>query len=364
MKAIVASVFLVALFLVSAASTNIESDFTCAKENSASSCVAGRTLSMSTTVRRVNKVFTAHSQKEGEGFIVQRPFPSRNLTDEQTDPFLMLDEFGPKPADANAPGAPWHPHRGFDTVTYMKSGCSAHQDSLGNHGFMQPGEVQWMHTGSGIIHDEGVPKDMTQEELEKYGKQSHGFQLWVNNPTELKMTPPAYHHLTAKTFAWKPWGPSSEVKLFTGSFALGGHGEERSPLELPIPILFADAVVTSNSNGVATEFPIDPEMDTCIVYVYGGEGRVYDGSGDEAGTVIKRQDTVFFSTPVEAAKDTIKLRATVSGGLKVLIMAGKKIGAPVARYGPFVMNTEEEILQAFDDYSGKLAAAKATDNKV
>ncbi|KAJ9446941.1 hypothetical protein DIPPA_34276 [Diplonema papillatum] len=313
------------------------------------------------TTRRVVKVFTAHAQKEGAGFTVQRPFPSKHLTDEQTDPFLMIDEIGPTDANVNNPGAPWHPHRGFDTVTYLKSGCAAHQDSLGNKGFMGPGEVQWMHTGSGIIHDEGPPKGMTQEELERYGKM-HGFQIWINNPPAHKMTPPTYTHLTAKSFQWQPWGPNAKVKLFAGAMTSKGNGTlENAQMDLPAPVVVADALITAGGGSQATEFPIDAGMETCMVYVYGGEGRVHDGSSDAAGTVIKRQDVVFFAAPAGASQRNVRLRATdEQAGLHVLILAGKKIGAPVARHGPFVMNTEEEIRQAFKDYEGgKLASTKA-----
>ena len=313
-------------------------------------------------MRRIVKIFESPSQREGAGFIVHRPFPGRFLKDEQCDPFLLLDEGGPKEANIKGAGAPWHPHRGFDTVTYIKSGVGAHQDSMGNKGLIKSGEVQWMRAGSGVIHDEGPPSGMTEEEFLKHGTKTHGFQLWVNLPPELKMSPPAYHHLTQETFKWVPVGKNAEAKVIAGDISSDTQ-LRRSPLDLAVPVLYADIVI--NASPEATVVPIDAIMDTCIVYVYSGEGRVFDGEGDEAGTVVKAKDCVVYADPVTTPRDSIKLVATSEAeGLKVLLMAGKKIKAPIARYGPFVMNTDEELKQAMADYHhGKLASVKAADNR-
>lgn len=223
-----------------------------------------------------------------------------------------------------------------------------------------------MHTGSGIIHDEGSPKGMTQEQMEnEHGKVMHGFQIWINNPPYLKMTPPTYTHLTAETFAWKSWGDNTDIKLFAGAFHANDSSAEgaKSPLDLPAPVLLADVKI---HEGVA-EFPIDTSLDTCLVYVYAGEGRVFDGVDDVNGKELQRRSSIMFVPPSqnkEGDVGSIKFEATNKDkdvGLQMLVMAGEKIHAPVARYGPFVMNTQDELQQAFKDYrSGNFAKDKAT----
>eukprot|EP01083_Nonionella_stella_P050197 133604_1 len=142
--------------------------------------------------RKIVKHFQAHSQKEGAGFTVHRPIGSWHMNETESDPFLMLDEVGPKVYKIDEfEGAPWHPHRGFDTVMYMKSGEGTHQDSMGTKGILVAGDVQWMTAGSGIIHDEG--KDHP-------GGLLHAFQMWVNLPKKYKMCDPQYQQITAKNF--------------------------------------------------------------------------------------------------------------------------------------------------------------------
>lgn len=321
--------------------------------------------------RRLADMYKAHRQLEGAGFEVSRPFPSQSVKDEFTDPFLLLDEFGPKDLPKGAPGAPWHPHRGFDTVTYIKIGDSAHQDSMGNSGRIRSGEVQWMRAGSGILHDEG---------RDHPGGPSHGFQLWVNLPKELKMSPPSYSLLSADSLQWKTFSSICQVKIIAGDLNTETK-ITRSPLELAIPILYADVAIVCESiaqqqrdDGVSgiVHLPVRADLDTCFLYVYEGEGRVYDGDEDSVGVVTTRGDTVFYrSDPTDLSDDTgarsiaIRVKGThPTLGIKFMLAAGKKIKEPVARYGPFVMNTDEEIKTAFADYrNGTLANIKG-ENKV
>jgi len=295
------------------------------------------------TIRTIAKVFTAHTQKEGAGFLVNRPFPGRVISDADSDPFLLLDELGPMDADRKSfPGAPWHPHRGFDTVTYLKKGEGAHQDSMGNKGVVRAGEVQWMSAASGIIHDEG---------REHPGGELHGFQMWVNLPALHKMDPPRYQHLTKETFQWVDFGKNSKVKVIAGSI----EGATKSPFTLTVPVLYADVNLGADSS---VELPIDSSFETAIVYVYDGEGIVYNGPRDVTGTLVYRKDTVVYSS--EPIANSV-LKITSTSGVSVMVMAGKRIGEPVARYGPFVMNTQAELDQAVKDYqTGKLVREKGS----
>jgi redox-sensitive bicupin YhaK (pirin superfamily) len=232
----------------------------------------------SAPARRLAKVFRAPSQTEGAGFVVQRPFPSRELKDAVADTFLMLDEFGPAMVNKKSPGAPWHPHRGFDTVTYIRHGSGAHQDSMGNKGVVGAGEVQWMRAGSGVIHDEGTPDTAKDGEWV-----SHGFQLWVNLPQTMKMAPPNYEQLTKDTFAWRSldgWYGSegASCKLIAGRIpapptadadaegATAAAADIASPFTaLAVPVLYADVEVRP---GGRVSIPVPDDLDTTLVYVY------------------------------------------------------------------------------------------------
>jgi quercetin 2,3-dioxygenase len=264
------------------------------------------------------------------------------VTDALTDPFLMLDELGPKEyAKSEFEGAPWHPHRGFDTVMYLRAGEGRHQDSMGNSGIVRAGEVQWMSAASGVIHDEG---------REHPGGLLHGFQMWVNLPAKHKMDPPQYQQLTADTFQWVPFGTNSRIKVIAGEVP----GIAKSPFSLRVPILYADVEAGGGAEGYV---PVPEEMQTAMVYVYDGDGSVFNGSTDAGhATTVRRKDTVLyaesgggisFTTPKDGA------------GVKFLVMCGKRIGEPVARMGPFVMNTQDELQRAVRDYhEGKLATVK------
>jgi hypothetical protein len=274
-------------------------------------------------IRSVSDVAAAMSGTEGAGFPIRRPFPSRSLRD--VDPFLLLDEMGPaEHGPGEAKGAPDHPHRGFETVTYMLAGGMEHRDSAGNAGRIGPGDVQWMTAGSGVIHSE-LP---VREILEKGGRQ-HGFQLWVNLPRRDKMTAPRYQEIPAARIpvARKD---GVEVRVIAGE-ALGVS----AVIDTKTPIQYLHATLRP---GATFEQPLAPEY-RAFAYVFGGEGRV-------GGRTVRDGQLAVFADD----GDAVSMSNPGSVPLEALIVAGVPLREPVARYGPFVMNTMEEIDQAFRDY--------------
>ena len=286
--------------------------------------------------RGVAAVVDAVETFEGEGFLVRRPFPRSGFS--FFDPFLLLDEMGPMDlAPGEAKGAPDHPHRGFETVTYMLSGRMEHKDSQGNAGRLGPGDVQWMTAGAGVVHSE-----MPEREFARAGGRMHGFQLWVNLPSRDKMMRPRYQEIPAEGI---PSAVSEDglvsVRVIAGE-ALGA----RAVIETRTPIFYLHYNV--KPGGSVTQ--VVPEGFNVFAYVVDGEGRF--GSDSRAARdgqmVLFDSDggEVRVSNPPDARED-----------LDVLLIGGLPLGEPVARYGPFVMNTEAEIYQAFDDFrSGRMGA--------
>jgi quercetin 2,3-dioxygenase len=287
---------------------------------------------MSTThrVREAEKILSSQRQLEGAGFIVRRPLPAPGLA--ALDPFLLIDEMGPVDyAPGEAVGAPDHPHRGFETVTYVLEGEVVHEDSAGHRGVIKPGGVQWMTAGAGIVHSETPSAGVLEA-----GGRAHGFQIWVNLPARLKMTQPRYQELGSEEI---PSAASADglarVKVIAGE-ALGA----KARIDTLTPIVYQD---WSLAPGADVSVPIAIEQ-RALVYVFAGEARVGD-----AGTAVKDGQLA-----VLGAGDAVRLRAGSTPG-RLLLLAGVPLGEPVARYGPFVMNSEHEILQAFDDYrSGRM----------
>ena len=286
-------------------------------------------------VREVSRVITAHRQEEGAGFIVRRPLPSMGLT--VADPFLLIDELGPIDyGPGEALGAPDHPHRGFETVSYILSGELEHEDSAGHRGVLRAGDVQWMTAGAGIIHSE-----MPSRAVRDAGGRVHGFQVWVNLPARLKMTQPRYQEVAAAKI---PSAESSDglarVRVVAGE-ALGA----RAVIDTLTPIVYQD---WSLQAGADVTVPLAAEQQA-LVYVFEGAARV----GDEGKTIGDGQLAVL------AAGESVRLRATESA--RLLLLAGVPLNEPVARYGPFVMNTQQEIQQAFRDYqSGRMGEITRT----
>jgi redox-sensitive bicupin YhaK (pirin superfamily) len=289
----------------------------------------------SPTVRPVASIVTAAASFEGAGFPVHRPFPQPGAELTATDPFLMLDEMGPvEYGPGEAKGAPDHPHRGFETVTYLLDGRMEHGDSRGNRGRLTPGDVQWMTAGSGVVHSE-----MPEAEFASRGGRMHGFQLWVNLPRRDKMMAPRYQEVPAARI---PVGRSEDGKVVARVIAGEALGE-KAVIDTRIPIVYLDLTL---SPGGVHEQPL-PAGFNAFVYVVEGSGR-FDASGKEAGA----HDLVLFS----GGGDAVRIEAPEGGGaLRVLLVAGQPLGEPVARAGPFVMNTRAEIVQAFEDFqAGRL----------
>ena len=283
-------------------------------------------------IRSVANVIPAVATFEGAGFLVHRPFPSPTL--DHLDPFLLLDEMGPSDlGPGEAKGAPDHPHRGFETVTYLLSGAMQHKDSQGNRGQLRPGDVQWMTAGSGVVHSE-----MPEPSFAKSGGRMHGFQLWVNLPARDKMTKPRYQEIPA---AGIPVARSEDGKV-TARVIAGEALGKGAVIETRTPIFYLDYELAP---GASLEQPAPPEYNT-FAYVVEGEGIF--GSNRRSA---RRHEMVQFAPD----GDAIRIESATDAPLRVLLIGGVPLNEPVARYGPFVMNTRAEIVQAFEDYqAGRL----------
>lgn len=278
------------------------------------------------TSRTVTAVITAHRQTEGGGFVVRRPFPTRGL--DHVDPFLLLDELGPIDyAPGEAIGAPDHPHRGFETVTYVLAGENQHEDSAGHKGKLGPGDVQWMTAGRGVVHSE-EPSDRIRAE----GGRAHGFQIWVNLPAQDKMMAPRYQEIPAAQIPSAREG-GAEVKVIAGE-ALG----VRAVIDTRIPITYLHWMLAP---GARVTVPLPPEQ-RASVYVFDGFARI----GPAARAVRSGQLALL------GDGDCVELAVTpdAAGAAQLLLLGGRPIGEPIARMGPFVMNTEAEIRQAVADF--------------
>jgi len=284
-----------------------------------------------TVERPVLAITTAPKGVEGEGFPVRRAF--YGIDQRYLDPFIHMDEMGEVEYGPGEPkGTAWHPHRGFETVTYMIDGTFQHQDSTGGGGLITNGATQWMTAGAGILHIERPP-----EALIASGGLFHGIQLWVNLPAGLKWTPPRYQDIGAtKVTLLSSHDGGALVRVIAGDVA--GHA---GPGITHTPIALVHATV-------------NPGAELRIPWRAGFNGLVYVLAG--RGTVgAKRAPIGFGQLAAFGDGDLISLTADLaqesrSRNLEVLILGGEPIGEPVAWYGPFVMNTHEELAQAFDDY--------------
>jgi quercetin 2,3-dioxygenase len=277
--------------------------------------------------RQVAKVVTAGYQVEGGGFVVRRPFPNKDLR--HADPFLLLDEMGPIDyAPGKAVGAPDHPHRGFETVTYMLEGESEHEDSAGHRGTLRSGDVQWMTAGRGVVHSE-----MPSRAMQEAGGRMHGFQLWVNLPAKDKMIEPRYQEIPRTNI---PVGRTADglaqVHVVAGE-ALGA----RALIDTRTPISYHH---WSFSPGANVDVPLPPAH---AAYLY-----VFEGSVRASGREVNEGELA-----VLGEGDSVHLEASVHA--QALLLSGIPLREPIAQYGPFVMNTEREILEAIEDYrAGRL----------
>jgi quercetin 2,3-dioxygenase len=290
-------------------------------------------------LRPVRMIVSGFEQREGAGFLFRRPFPSRVV--DHLDPFLLLDEMGPEDlAPGQAEGAPAHPHRGFETVTYLLAGELDHRDSRGHSGALRPGDVQWMTAGDGVVHSE-----LPGEALRAHGGRMHGFQLWVNLPRAAKRTAPRYQDVRA---ADVPVAASDDgravVRVLAGD-ALGA----RAAVHTHTPILYLHV---SLAPGGSLDQPV-PSGWTAMAYVFQGRARV----GREGRLVRTGQLVV-----LDDEGGVVALEADAeTGPAEVLLLAGEPIREPIARYGPFVMNTQDELSEAVDDYhAGRMGELPGT----
>jgi len=284
--------------------------------------------------RTISQVITAKTTTEGDGFIVHRPFPNDSIRD--FDPFLLLDEMGPiNLSPGEAKGASDHPHRGFETITYVIDGAFEHKDSQGNSGKLFSGDVQWMTAGSGVIHSEMPEKEFTEK-----GGRLHGFQLWVNLPKKDKMIKPRYQDVQSKDIPLvKSRDGKIQVKVIAGE-SMGAC----AVIETKIPIIYLHFTIMPG--GKLTQ--LVSKNYNAFAYVTNGEGLF----GTEKKIVLKQQ-AVFFKT--DGDEIIISLPSNAAVPLDVILLAGVPINEPVKRYGPFVMNTEDELTQAITDYKdGKM----------
>lgn len=279
--------------------------------------------------RTVAGIINSVETLEGEGIVVRRPFPKSSFSD--FDPFLLLDELGPVDVEpGQAKGAPDHPHRGFETVTYLLEGQLEHKDSQGHTGTLGPGDVQWMTAGSGIVHSE-----MPSQEFARTGGRLHALQLWVNLPSRDKLMPPRYQEISADRI---PIAQTSDgevtVKVIAGS-ALGVN----AVISTRTPIMYLHFTLNKSATVVQ---PV-PRDYNAFAYVLEGEGVF----GRDSERALDGQMVLFAQDGEDV---TITNPVDIAAPLDVLLIAGVPLNEPIVRYGPFVMNTEAEILQAFADY--------------
>ena len=275
-------------------------------------------------LRSVKAIVPTRTVLEGGGFKVRRPAAMGSLM----SPFLLLDEMGPADyAPGEAVGAPWHPHRGFETVTYMLAGEMEHEDSVGSKGVITPGDVQWMTAGKGIIHSELPTKKMMDE-----GGLMHGFQIWVNLPAKDKMMNPRYQDITSDD------SPTIEKDGVWARVIAGECLGIESSIDTVIPITYVHVKI---AQGSSLDKTLDEELNG-MIYVFKGEVSI-EGKSVKDGSLA-----------LLSAGSEVKIEAKEQS--EFLILAGPELNEPIARYGPFVMNTREEILQAIDDYQRGILA--------
>ena len=276
-----------------------------------------------TTERKLEQKVRSIETADGDGVKIRRI--GGKAMQQRMDPFLMLDEFNSDKSADYMGGFPSHPHRGFETITYMKAGKMRHRDHMGNEGVIGPGDVQWMTAARGVIHSE------TPEQLDGL---MQGFQIWLNLPSTEKMKPAAYHDFKAEQLARAEFGAGSEIAVIAGEVALHSGSDEALQLTGPLPAM------TTKPHLIELELAAEEEVELrfnveepAFVYVFEG-----------ATTGLKQWEMGLYS-----AGDTLTL-ATSKEGATLLVLSGKPIQEPIAQYGPFVMNTRAELEQAMSDY--------------
>lgn len=276
-------------------------------------------------LRSVTRTISALETSDGAGVRIKRSIGQNQHI--RLDPFLMLDEFGSDQPQDYIAGFPSHPHRGFETVTYMIEGHMLHEDHMGNRGNLKNGGVQWMTAGRGIVHSE-----MPQQEA----GQMRGFQLWLNLPAAEKMKPAGYHDIQPEEIP-AITVDGGMVKLIAGTLTVEGQEHQGAVSGGSTHPLYADIHLQP---GKETLLPVSPELDG-MLYLYAGEASLVSVEGSQA-----LQPS---AASILASGDSIRVSAG-EGGARLLLIAGKPIREPVVQYGPFVMNSREEIEQTLRDY--------------
>ncbi len=287
------------------------------------------------SIRPVKKVSEAKPTLEGAGVHLHRAFGFGDTSD--TDPFLLFDDFRNERPEDYLNGFPWHPHRGIETITYVLAGTVEHGDSMGNRGAIGAGDIQWMTAGRGIVHQE-MPRGDGEGRM-------HGFQLWANLPSSLKMTTPRYQEITAAEIPSVTDDDGTQVKVVAGTY-WGKTG--------PIEGIAADPIYldVSIAPGQRKTLPMDTRRNA-FAYVFAGAGSFLDasdpqpiptdivGSNLQVPSDVRNRSLVLFSSG-----DEITVQAGEEG-LRFLLVSGKPLREPVAWHGPIVMNTQSELREAF-----------------
>jgi len=290
------------------------------------------------SIRSVSRIIKSETTNDGEDVKLNRSFPNNVIS--EFDPFLLLDEIGPIDTQpGKQKGFPDHPHRGFETVTYLLEGKFEHKDSQGHTGVINGGDVQWMTAGSGLIHSE-----MPEKEFSKNGGKLHGFQLWINLPKKNKMMKPRYQEIPqTKIPVVSTENGNIYVKVIAGE-SLGA----KAVIDTITPIIYLHLKLEPGSNILQ---PV-PQNYNVFAYIFRGTAE-FDHSNDGGNTIFGKGNLVIFN---KDGKDVYIHASNVSkDSLELLLIGGIPLNEPVARYGPFVMNTQQEIYQAIDDYrNGKL----------
>jgi redox-sensitive bicupin YhaK (pirin superfamily) len=291
--------------------------------------------------RRIRSITTAPRALEGEGFPVRRAFAGVDLAD--LDPFIHMDQMGEIDYGPGEPkGTPWHPHRGFETVTYMMEGTFLHQDSIGGGGVIQDGATQWMTAGAGILHIERPPDALIDS-----GGLFHGIQLWVNLPAALKMTSPRYQDIGSREVALLTNDNGDAIiRVIAGSLGdVAGPGSTHTPITLVHVTLLP---------GGQLALPWNPAYNA-LSYVLAGSGTVgTDRHAIASGQLAVHVDGDLLILSADERQDSR------TEAFEVLLLGGQAIKEPVAAYGPFVMNTRAELQTAFEDYqAGRLGTIPA-----
>jgi quercetin 2,3-dioxygenase len=290
------------------------------------------------SLRPIKRVIQSKPTLEGAGVHLRRAFGFGNTT--EFDPFLLLDDFRNEHPEDYLPGFPWHPHRGIETITYVLAGTVEHGDSMGNQGAITAGDIQWMTAGSGIIHQE-MPKGDPAGRM-------HGFQLWANLPSALKMKPPRYQEIKSADIPEITEDDGTHVRVVCGNF-----WGTRGPVEgIAADPVYIDVTVPPNKRKT---LPV-AMMNQAFAYVFSGHGKFCNAS---APLAVPTESVGWSDTtpPADATDRSLILfdngdEVTVQAGeqgIRFLLVSGKPIEEPVAWYGPIVMNTQEQLMEAYEE---------------